>query len=98
MHPDLEKSNNCYKYGYLFRTNTIDKKNLIGVHINEEYCMPFSFYMKKENIPTKKIAQLRIKDKFLTCDGDTVNMITPLYKTKTVFDNKDGCVVLQIEE
>jgi 4-amino-4-deoxy-L-arabinose transferase-like glycosyltransferase len=96
--PDLEKSNNCYKYGYLFRTNTIDKKNLIGVHINEEYCMPFTFYMKKENIPTKKIAQLRIKDKFLTCDGDTVNMITPLYKTKTVFDNKDGCVVLQIEE
>lgn len=91
--PDLDKQISCIKYGYLFRDNSIDKKDFIGVH--EDVCSPFQFYLESNNLNTKTIDNINQFDKILTCDEITLNEIKQKYKTDILF-NKDGCVGLKI--
>lgn len=94
--PDLEKSDSCLKYGYLFRDITIDKTGFVGVH-KADWCTPISFYLEKNNLKRKNINELKSKEKVLTCDSITFNEIKEKYKIKPIFDNKDGCLGFSIE-
>lgn len=95
--PDLEKSNSCLKYGYLFRENTLNTKGLVGVHNGYEYCMPFTFYMEKESIPIKNISEVKSLDKVITCDDATLTIIKSKFKTREFFNNKNSCVGILVQ-
>lgn len=94
--PDLDKSMSCIKYGYLFRDSNIDKSNFIGVH--NDVCSSFQFYFESNNLTTKTIDNIIVKDKILTCDGPTFNEIKEKYNTDIIFDNKDGCLGFEIKK
>lgn len=93
--PDLEKSDSCLKYGYLFRDTSIDKTGFVGVH-KADWCTPINFYLEKNNLKRKNINELESKEKVLTCDSITFNEIKEKYKIDPIFDNKDGCLGFSI--
>jgi 4-amino-4-deoxy-L-arabinose transferase-like glycosyltransferase len=94
--PDLEKSNSCIKYGYLFRDKEIVKNGFIGVHKEEEYCMPMQFYFEREGLNTKKIGSITNGDKILTCDYPTLKLIEESFKTKRLFESKENCYGIEV--
>lgn len=94
--PDLEKSEACLKYGYLFRDKSIDKKGFVGVH-KASWCTPIYFYLERDGLVRKEISQLVVNDKALTCDSITFNEIKDKYSLNMIFDNKDGCLGFKIK-
>lgn len=93
--PDLEKSDACLKYGYLFRDKLIDKTGFIGVH-KADWCTPINFYLERDGLNRKEISQLKLGDKVFTCDSITFNEIKEKYDINMIFDNKDGCLGFEI--
>ncbi len=94
--PDLEKSDACLKYGYLFRDKSIDKNGFIGVH-KASWCTPALFYFENNSNKHKEIDELVINDKAMTCDSITFNEIKEKNKIEMIFDNKDGCLGFKIK-
>ena len=88
--PDLDKENSCLKYGYVFRNNAIDKTT-IGVH--EDFCTPLDFYLLKNGNKRKKIDQVLVGDKILSCEEKTLDLIDKKYKTEVVLKTEENCVV-----
>ncbi|MFA6518140.1 MAG: glycosyltransferase family 39 protein [Candidatus Shapirobacteria bacterium] len=93
--PDLEKSEACLKYGYLFRDKSINKSGFVGVH-KASWCNPIYFYLEREGLKRKEISQLTVGDKALTCDSITFNEIKERYEIGMIFDNRDGCLGFEI--
>lgn len=88
--PDLEKEISCLKYGYVFRNNIIDQTT-IGVH--QDFCTPLDFYLLKNKNKRKKIEQLSVGDKVLSCEEKTMDLIDKKYKTEVVVKTEENCVV-----
>jgi 4-amino-4-deoxy-L-arabinose transferase-like glycosyltransferase len=95
--PDLEKSEACLKYGYLFRDKSISKDGFVGVH-KASWCTPIYFYLERDGLVRKEVSQLKIGDKALTCDSITFNEIKDKYNIDMIFDNKDGCLGFNINQ
>lgn len=95
--PDLEKSEACLKYGYLFRDKSINKEGFVGVH-KASWCTPIYFYLEKDSLIRKEISELVVGDKALTCDSITFNEIKDRYNIDMIFDNKDGCLGFKINK
>ena len=93
--PDLDKQMSCIKYGYLFRDESINKKDFIGVN-KDTLCSPFYFYLEKNNLPIKTIEEIIIGDKLLTCDSLTYNEIKQQYVLNILFNNQDGCLGFEV--
>lgn len=94
--PDLEKSNSCIAYGYLFRDGSVNKSGYVGVHEKEYFCMPFTYYLEKEGLSSKKIGEIAIEDLVLTCDMPTLELITKEFSTDQLFDTAYGCRGIKI--
>ncbi len=94
--PDLEKSEACLKYGYLFRDKSINKEGFVGVH-KASWCTPIYFYLERDGLIRKEISELEVGDKVLTCDSITFNEIKNIYNIDLVFDNRDGCLGFKIK-
>ena len=94
--PDLEKSEACLKYGYLFRDKSIKKDGFVGVH-KASWCTPIYFYLERDSLVREEISQLKVGDKALTCDSITFNEIKEKYNIDMIFDNKDGCLGFKIK-
>lgn len=94
--PDLEKSNSCIAYGYLFRDKAIDKSGFYGTHETENTCFPFTYYLEKDGLSSKKISEIEAQDKILTCDMPTLELITNRFTTSQIFDTVYGCRGIKI--
>lgn len=94
--PDLEKSEACLKYGYLFRDKSINKEGFAGVH-KANWCTPIYFYLERDGLVKKEISELEVGDKALTCDSITFNEIKDKYSIDMIFDNRDGCMGFKIK-
>lgn len=88
--PDLEKSNSCYKYGYTFRKYPTRFKEYVGIDSNENYCMPFHFYLLKEGLRSHDISVVRTGEKVFTCDSSIIESVEKRFETVKTFD-EDGC-------
>jgi len=95
--PDLEKSNSCLKYGYIFREYPTRFKGYIGVDKDEGFCMPFHFYLLKAGLNYKNIEDISYGDKILTCDSSVVSFSEQKYKTVRTF-YKNGCWGIEVHK
>lgn len=93
--PDLDKSNSCIQYGYLFRDQSIDINDFAGFH-NDLWCSPIQFYLEKNNLERKSLEEIKPGDKILSCDGPSINLLKEKNKSEQIFDNKNGCLELKI--
>lgn len=95
--PDLESSNSCLQYGYFLRENSFQQKGIVGVHGDPQFCMPFVFYMIKENIPMKELVNIEIGEKVLTCDSSIVASLNTQFKTSKSQDFTLDCGIWKVE-
>jgi len=93
--PDLEKDNSCLKYGYIFREYPNKFNGYVGIDKDEGFCMPFHFYLLKNDLKYKNITDIVPGDKIITCDSSVVSFSEHKYKIKRTMD-KNGCWGLQI--
>ncbi len=94
--PDLDKQMSCIKYGYLFRDKSINKDDFIGVN-KDDWCSPFYFYFQTNNLKTKKIDDINIHDKIITCDTLTLREINQNY-TSEILISSNECFLINIKD